>query len=75
MEDRRPDPANQRDGGREGIEQRFMDENAEGEQEIVDAAADASDVDRKAPGSAERRERSFGVEDPSHSKGSVRRKS
>lgn len=74
MDDRQKDASRQRDTAEQEIDERFIDDEAEGEQEIVDAAARASETDREAPGSAERRERSLGVEDPSHSKGSVRRK-
>lgn len=65
----------EKESGAEGIDRRFLDENAEGEQEIVDAAARASEEDRQEPDRAERRERRLGVEDPSHSKGSTRRRS
>lgn len=75
MNDRRPDARKQQESGRDEIERRFLDEQAEGEQEIIDAATEASERDRREPDSAERRERSFGVEDPSHSKGSTRRRS
>jgi hypothetical protein len=57
------------------IDRHLMDDQAEGQQEIVDAAARASEIDRSKPGSSERRERSHDVEDPSHSKGSPRRRS
>ena len=48
------------------IDRRLIDDQAEGEAEIVDAAAEASERERGEPGSPERVERGFGVEDPSH---------
>ena len=75
MNDSRRDGEQRQDKGDQEIDRRFLDDQAEGEQEIVDAAADASDRDRQEPGSPERVERSFDVEDPSHSRGSTRRKS
>jgi hypothetical protein len=76
MNDRqRPDRNRDDASGTEQIDRHFLDENAEGEQEIIDAATRASETDRQAPNDPERRERSFGVDDPSHSRGSTRRRS
>jgi hypothetical protein len=57
------------------IDRHFMDDRAEGQQEIVESAARASEIDRAEADSSERRERSHGLEDPSHSRGSSRRRS
>lgn len=67
--------ATDRESGDEQIDRRFLDENAESQQEIIDTAVRASETDRQDPDSPERRERRFGVEDPSHSRGSTRRRS
>lgn len=76
MNDSRKDPGGREDeSGAAEIERRLLDEQARSHREIVDAARRASEIDRKDPDSPERREREFGVEDPSHSKGSTRRRS
>lgn len=75
MSDRGRETDRKTDTAEQEIDRRLMDDGGEGEQEIVDAAADASERDRQSSDTPERVERSFGVDDPSHSKGSVRRKS
>lgn len=75
MNEREADTPQPGRGDEEVIDERLLDEKAEGRKEIVDAATRASEIDRSAPENPENRERSFGVEDPSHSKGSTRRKS
>lgn len=75
MNDPRRETDRKTEAAEQEIDRQLMDDRGEGEQEIVDAAADASERDREGSDSPERIERSFGVDDPSHSKGSVRRKS
>ena len=58
--------------GRDPIEEHLLDDEEEGRQSIIDAAAEGFEEDQESPASPSRRERSFGVKDPSHSKGSVR---
>lgn len=57
------------------IEQRLIDERRTDQQEIISAAQEEFVEDQKDPNHPSRKERSHGVEDPTHSKGSTRRKS
>lgn len=75
MNDPHADADKQPESGREKIDRRFLEDKAEGRKEVVDAATKASEADRQDSDSVENRERTFEVEDPSHSKGSGRRKS
>lgn len=67
----------QKPAGRDDlIEERLVDDQQEGRQNVVDAAADAFAADQESPDSPTRRKRELseerGVEDPSHSRGSGR---
>lgn len=64
------------DATREGpIEERLLDEGRTSQRDIVTAAQEAFVEDQKDPNHPSRIERSHGVEDPSHSKGSPRDRS
>lgn len=53
------------------IEERIIDQNPEGQEEVVEAAREAFNRDQEDPDHPARVERRKGdVEDPSHSKGS-----
>jgi hypothetical protein len=59
----------------DAIERRLLDEQQEGRQNLLDAANEAFVEDQREPDHPSRREREHGVDDPSHSQGSDRRRS
>jgi len=57
------------------IDRRIMDEQADSRQDVLDAAVEASELDRQDPENPQQKKRAHDVEDPSHSRGSARRRS
>jgi hypothetical protein len=75
QEGNRPVNTGGRDEEGDAIERRLLDEQQEGRQNLLDAANEAFVEDQRDPGHPSRREREHGVDDPSHSQGSDRRRS
>jgi hypothetical protein len=61
-----------RGAGEDPIEERLIDQGQTDRADVIDAAAEAFEQDQRDADHPSRIDRSHGVEDPSHSRGSVR---